>query len=158
MTEPFSIRKAALSDADEILECLEQAFMTYRSSYTPAGFNDTTLTRETLRKRFTEMTLLVAVDESGRVIGTIGYKIEKNGEGHIRGMAVRPELQGCGAGKKLLDQVEADLRDLRCRIVTLNTTRPLQRAIRFYEKNGYRATGEVGSFFGMDLLAYRKEI
>lgn len=158
MTESFSIRKAGLSDADGILQCLEQAFMAYRSSYTPAGFNDTTLTRETLRKRFTEMTLLVAVDQSARVIGTIGYKIGKNGEGHIRGMAVCPELQGCGAAKKLLDQVEADLCELRCRIVTLDTTRPLQRAIHFYEKNGYRATGEVGSFFGMDLLAYRKEI
>lgn len=158
MTEPFSIRKAGLSDADGILHCLEQAFMAYRSSYTPAAFNDTTLTQEILRKRFAEMTLLVAVDESGRVIGTIGYKIEKNGEGHIRGMAVCPELQGCGAAKRLLNQVEADLRELRCRIVTLDTTRPLHRAIHFYEKNGYRATGEVGSFFGMDLLAYRKEI
>lgn len=158
MTESFSIRKAGLSDADGILQCLEQAFMAYRSSYTPAGFSDTTLTRETLRKRFTEMTLLVAVDQSARVIGTIGYKIGKNGEGHIRGMAVCPELQGCGAAKKLLDQVEADLRELRCRIVTLDTTRPLQRAIHFYEKNGYRAKGEVGSFFGMDLLVYRKEI
>lgn len=158
MTESFSIRKAALGDTDGILQCLEQAFMAYRSSYTPAGFIDTILTRESLRKRFTEMTLLVAVDESRRVIGTIAYKVEKNGEGHVRGMAVRPELHGCGAAKKLLDQVEADLRDLHCGIVTLDTTRPLQRAIRFYEKNGYRATGEVGSFFGMDLLAYRKEI
>ena len=159
MTEACSIRKAALADADGILQCLEQAFAAYRSSYTPDAFKDTVLTRETLRKRFTEMTLLVAVDQAGRVIGTIAYKIEKNGEeGHIRGMAVRPDLQGCGAAKKLLDQVEAGLRERHCRIVTLDTTRPLQRAIHFYEKNCYRATGEVASFFGMDLLAYRKEI
>ena len=42
--------------------------------------------------------------------------------------------------------------------MTLCTTRPLQRAIRFYEKNGFHATGEVSSFFGMDLLSYRKDI
>ena len=32
------------------------------------------------------------------------------------------------------------------------------RAMRFYEKNGFWATGEVGSFFGMELFAYRKVI
>jgi ribosomal protein S18 acetylase RimI-like enzyme len=158
MTKAFSIRKASLRDADEILQCLEQAFATYRSSYTPGGFADTILTQETLQKRFTEMTILAAVDESGHVIGTIAYKMEHHGEAHIRGMAVRPECHGSGVAKKLLDQVEADLRDLHCKIITLDTTRPLQRAIRFYEKNGFRATGQVSSFFGMDLFAYSKEL
>jgi ribosomal protein S18 acetylase RimI-like enzyme len=158
MTKAFSIRKASLRDADEILQCLEQAFATYRDSYTPGGFADTILTPETLQKRFTEMTILVAVDESDHVIGTMAYKMENNSEGHIRGMAVRPECHGSGVAKKLLDQVEADLRDLHCRIITLDTTRPLKRAIRFYEKNGFRATGEVNSFFGMDLFAYRKDL
>jgi GNAT superfamily N-acetyltransferase len=158
MTETFLIRKAGLEDAAQILQCLERAFAPYRDSYTTHGFADTVLTEETLCRRLEGMTVLVAVGEAGHVIGTIAYKVEENGDGHIRGMAVRPEWHGSGVAKRLLEQVESDLRGLHCRVLTLDTTRVLQRAIRFYEKNGFRATGEVTSFFGMDLFAYRKEI
>jgi ribosomal protein S18 acetylase RimI-like enzyme len=99
----------------------------------------------------------VATDNSRLVIGTVAYKAE-NGEGHIRGVAVRPEWHGSGIARMLLDQVESDLRELHCRVITLDTTRPLQRAIRFYERNGFRATGEIASFFDMNFFAYRKEI
>src|SRR5262249_29977268 len=47
---------------------------------------------------------------------------------------------------------------LGCRTVTLDTTGVLRKAMRFYEKNGFRATGEVSSFFGMELFGYRKEL
>jgi ribosomal protein S18 acetylase RimI-like enzyme len=42
--------------------------------------------------------------------------------------------------------------------VTLDTTRPLQRAIRFYERHGYRQTGRVSDFYGMELIEYAKEL
>jgi len=42
--------------------------------------------------------------------------------------------------------------------ITLDTTEPLNRAIRFYEKNGYRPTGKIGRFYGMPLLEYSKAI
>lgn len=158
MAGAFRIRKARLEDAGEILECLAQAFARYRGSYTPAAFADTVLAQGTLRQRFQEMTVLVAVDRSGAVLGTIAYKVAESGHGHVRGMAVRPAWQGSGVAKSLLDRAESDLRKLRCHIMTLSTTKPLQRAIRFYESNGFRATGEVSLFFGMDLLSYRKDI
>ena len=63
-----------------------------------------------------------------------------------------------GIAKKLLQTVECDLRELHCAAITLYTTRPLQRAIRFYERNDFRATGERTSFLGMDLFACCKEI
>jgi predicted N-acetyltransferase YhbS len=154
----FSIRKAALDDENQILQCLEEAFASYQGSYTPDGFADTVLTGETIRHRFGEMTVLVAIDQCDHVIGTIAYKVVANGEGHVRGMAVRPGWQGCGVGQRLLGHVESDLRKMHCKTITLDTTRPLRRAIRFYEKNGFRPTGEVSSFFGMDLFAYRKDI
>lgn len=158
MTKFFSIRQASLQDSDGILLCLQQAFADYRSSYTPGGFADTILTPETLRQRFTEMTVLVALDSSGQVIGTVAYKVEGDGEGYLRGMAVLPELHGSQVAKSLLARAESELGDLHCTALTLDTTKPLQRAIRFYEKNGFRATGEVSSFFGMELHAYRKDI
>jgi ribosomal protein S18 acetylase RimI-like enzyme len=151
------IRKATQADAEGILRCLEQAFALYRDSYTPLSFEDTVLTRETLAVRFTEMEILVAAENSGQVIGTIAYKVEGR-EGHVRGMAVLPEHQGSGVAEGLLSQVESELRDLHCSAITLDTTKPLRRAIRFYEKHGFRATGEIAPFFGMELLAYRKQL
>ena len=153
----FSVRRASVDDTAQILQCLHEAFAPYRDSYTPAAFADTVLTPQTLHKRFLEMQVLVATDNSSRVVGTVAYKAEDN-EGHIRGMAVRPGWQGTGVAACLLDQAEADLHELHCGAITLDTTRPLQRAIRFYEAHGFRATGEVASFFGMDLFAYRKEL
>jgi hypothetical protein len=35
---------------------------------------------------------------------------------------------------------------------------PLDRARKFYEKNGYTRTGDVGDFFGMALIEYVKQL
>ena len=87
--------------------------------YTPDAFAGTVLTAETFRKRFAEMRELVATDDSDQVVGTIAYKSE-NSEGHIRGMAVKPQWHGCGISTRLLDDVESGLRELHCSAVTLD--------------------------------------
>lgn len=156
MTNQFSIRRATLADSEGILECLQEAFEPYRKNYTELAYLDTVLTPETLRMRFSEMQVLVATDVANRVVGTIAYKVSHR-EGHIRGMAVRPRFQGLGVARALLTQAESDLRELQCRTITLDTTRPLQRAISFYERSGFRRTGEVSPFFGMELFEYRKQ-
>lgn len=158
MTQAVPIRTAIPDDAGEILRCLAEAFAHHRASYTDGAWIDTVLTPASLRQRFDEMTILVALDEAQRVIGTVAYKLEHAGEAHLRGMAVLPTAHGRGVAQALLDRAEADLRRLGCRRITLDTTQPLQRAIHFYEKNGFRATGEISEFFGMDLFAYSKDL
>jgi GNAT superfamily N-acetyltransferase len=79
------------------------------------------------------------------------------GEGHLRGMAVRSEWHGAGAAQALLEHAESELRAQGCWRVTLDTTLPLERAMRFYEKNGYRRSGRVTDFFGMRLIEYEKK-
>ena len=154
----FHIRRASLTDASEILICLSEAFAPYRETYTPAGFEDTVLDPETIAHRLAVMTILVAVDDADRCVGTIGYSDDGRGEGHLRGMAVLPSWLGRGVAKALLAAAEKALADRGCDRITLDTTRPLQRAIRFYESNGYRPTGVVRDFFGMELLEYVKRI
>jgi ribosomal protein S18 acetylase RimI-like enzyme len=90
------------------------------------------------------------------VVGTIGCTVYGDGEGHLRGMAVRPEWQGSGVAGALLEQAESHLAQSNCQRVTLDTTQPLERAVRFYEKHGYRLTGMVNDFFGMSLFEYAK--
>jgi len=158
MPVEFLIRRANPDDCAQILNCLALAFAPYREAYTPGAFADTVLDPQTLRQRLDEMAVLVAVTSENRLVGAIGYKLQDNGEAHIRGMAVHPAWQGSSVAQTLLARVESDLRALDCRAMTLGTTSVLRQAIRFYERNGFRATGEVSSFFGMDLFAYRKEL
>lgn len=158
MCHGFSIRRANRSDAEGILACLRSAFAPYESSYTTAGYKDTVLTRESLESRLATMSLFVAVADSGEVLGTIGCATAPNGEGHLRGMAVVPRWQGCGAAEHLLKRAESELRELGCVRVTLDTTAPLQRAVRFYERHGYQATGKIADFFGMPLFEYAKPL
>ena len=153
----YSIRKAIEDDAAAILACLQAAFEPFRTQYTLTGYADTVLSPETIRRRMQTMVILVA-ECSGAVAGTIGCAAVGNGEGHLRGMAVLPDQQGSGLAEALLHAAEGELRSLGCTRVTLDTTEPLRRAIRFYERNGYRSTGRVEDFFGMALYEYAKEL
>jgi len=152
----ITIRRAAAADAAGILGCLRLAFEPFRSAYTDAAYQDTVLTTESLSRRFAEMTVLVAVDSSETVIGTIAYKISADAEGHLRGMAVRPECQGRGIADQLLARAEEELITGNCSLISLDTTEPLERAMRFYERHGYSPSGRTQDFFGMRLIEYVK--
>ena len=152
------IRRATVEDASAILGCLRAAFEPYRSSYTPAAFADTVLSEETIQLRFACMCILVALNEKRDVVGTIGCSADGSGEGHLRGMAVLPAWQGHGVAEKLLQSAENELAAQACKRISLDTTEPLQRAMRFYEKHGYRCSGNVTDFFGMPLHEYIKSL
>ena len=157
MNSAHSIRKATVKDRTGVLSCLREAFEPYRAAYTPAGFLDTVLDDQTVLDRMREMCVLVAIDTAGAVVGTVGGAAH-GGEGHLRGMAVLPRIAGSGVAQRLLETIESELRSRGCRRVTLDTTEPLQRAMRFYERNGYRRTGTVRDFFGMPLIEYAKDL
>ena len=165
------IRKATPSDSSGILECLRAAFEVYRSRYTPGAFVDTVLTADALQHRLATMCVLVAVSESGEIVGTIGghvvdaglsqkkvsrEKVDQEKEGHIRGVAVLPAWQGSGVAAQLLKSIESELRNQGCSVISLDTTEPLLPAMRFYEKNGFRKSGKVTNFFDMPLFEYVK--
>jgi ribosomal protein S18 acetylase RimI-like enzyme len=154
--DAITIHRATLEHADGILECLRSAFAPYEHSYTKVAFEDTVLTPESIPRRLLDMTVFVALDRSARVAGTIACCVIGQAEGHLRGMAVRPEFQASGLADRLLKSAEAELVRQHCSRITLDTTEPLQRAIHFYESRGYRRSGKIGDFFGMPLIEYIK--
>lgn len=155
----IKVRQASLCDAASVLTCLAAAFEPYRESYTPDGFRDTVPPLLDLERRFQEMVVLVAEADSGEVVGTMAYQVVPgSGEGHLRGMAVHPRVQGKGIATRLLATAERDLCELGCAQVTLDTTEPLHNAIRFYRRHGYEPTGVVNDFFGMPLLEFAKSL
>jgi ribosomal protein S18 acetylase RimI-like enzyme len=153
-----SVRGASAADIPGILECLSAAFEPYRDSYTPGAFLDTVLTPETLNERLVHMQVFVALSPDGQIAGTIACNLIGPKEGHIRGMAVLPALQGNGLATQLLDHAQWELRRVGCARITLDTTEPLRRAIRFYEEHGFRRSGKITDFFGMPLIEYHKTL
>lgn len=181
-------RADSCAHSQGILACLAEAFAPYRNSYTPEGYADTVLSPETLAHRIETMTIFVAVAGEGEIVGTIAFAPSRATparaggptasdspvlrspdhpitgspdlplEGHLRGMAVRTAWQGAGVAQQLLQSAEEELRSQGCSRITLDTTLPLQRAMRFYEKHGYRRSGRQQDFFGMVLVEYSKEI
>ncbi len=154
----FVIRRASQEDGEGILSCLAAAFEQYAGAYTPGAYADTTLTRETVGDRIDHAAVFVAIDLAGQVAGTVGVEFHSRQTAHLRGMAVLPEYQGTGLARRLLAEAEAE--GARCgrTRMTLDTTEPLERAARFYERNGYRRTGRVTDFFGMPISEFVKRL
>jgi GNAT superfamily N-acetyltransferase len=154
----ISIRRATVGDAAGIIDCLRSAFEPYHADYTDAAFEDTVLTIDTVHQRLAAMVVFVASTGAGEVLGTIACQVLDGGEGHLRGMAVRPGWQGTGVARQLLEAAESELRDRNCSRISLDTTVSLRRAARFYERNGFRPSGIVGDFFGMPLIQFIKNV
>ena len=73
-------------------------------------------------------------------------------------MAVLPEYQSSGVSRDLLVEIEGWLKENGCNRVTLDTTLPLDRAMNFYAKHGYKRSGRSADFFGMTLIEYAKTL
>ena len=155
---PITIRAAHEWDAHRVLECLHEVFAPYREHYTADAFRDTVLDHESIVNRMRDMTIFIAIDDDGEVAGTIACGHAAHAEAHVRGMAVRPRWQGLGVADELLTTAEDHARSMSCRRITLDTTEPLRRAMRFYERHGYARTGVVTEFFGMRLHEFAKDL
>jgi N-acetylglutamate synthase-like GNAT family acetyltransferase len=150
----FSIRRADSKDGEAILACLASAFAPYRNSYTSAAFKDTVLDSESVQRRLREMCVFVAMSQ-GKVVGTLAL-VASGDAGHLRGMAVLPEWQGKGVASALLEAAEAAVRKKHLKRVTLHTTEPLARAMRFYTRHGFTRSCRTKDFFGMPLCGWVK--
>jgi putative acetyltransferase len=71
-------------------------------------------------------------------------------------MTVLPDWQGRGVASALLEAAEVEIRNQHCERVKLDTTEPLARAVRFYERHGFTRSGRVSDFFGMPLHEWVK--
>jgi putative acetyltransferase len=85
----------------------------------------------------------VAVDGAERVVGTAGLLRTGPTSGEVRKMFLLPEARGQGAGRALLDAVLDAARSRGLERLTLTTRRRYDRAIRLYERAGFRPAGSA---------------
>ena len=132
-----------------------EAFAEYEPLYTPAGFAATAITATQVVSRTAEGPVWVAVlDES--IVGTASV-IAKGDSLYIRGMAVLPAARGLRIGELLLKHVEQFAVAGNFRRLLLSTTPFLHRAIRLYERFGFRRTNDgPQDLFGTPLFSMEK--
>jgi ribosomal protein S18 acetylase RimI-like enzyme len=84
--------------------------------------------------------LLVAADETGRVVG---YTAAHPEDGELFLLFVDPAHAGRGIGRILLDAAHDALRESGCREVFLFTHEQNERALAVYATAGYRPDGSI---------------
>ena len=154
----FELRAATEKDLPGVLTCLAGAFEPFRDRYTPEAFVHTVLNARLGRERLAAMRVWVALESRGKVVGTLAWVRTSTESGHLRGMAVLPEFQGSGVAQLLLDRVLFEMAGMGCHYATLRTTEPLDRAVRFYERNGFQPNGVTADFHGMAVTERRRTI
>ena len=85
--------------------------------------------------------VLVYVEEK-KILGFVTYKIS-NKEGSIGLIAVLPNQQGKGIGKKLIQFVENKLTESNIQILKISTQKENIEACSFYEKLGYEIKDSI---------------
>ena len=92
------------------------------------------------------------------IVGTVGAVLTAD-HLYVRGMAVLPVARGKRAGDLLLEEIERFARLNNGSRLVLSTTPFLVRAIRLYQRHGFRRTGEgVQDLFGTPLFTMQKII
>lgn len=85
-------------------------------------------------------TFLVARDADGAVQGTVRVRTEGE-RGHFRMLAVAPEAQGSGMGRRLMAAAEAFCAEAGCTWMDLEVASPRTELPAYYEKAGYAVSG-----------------
>lgn len=146
----FRIRKAVESDLDEIIRLWKRNIRTI----------NTASDIEDLFNAFKDY-FFVAVSlasEERKLIGFVAGAV-RQGHGHISGIAVDAEYRRQGIGNELIKAVEREFIARAFDMVTLEVRKSNWRAIRFYEKQGYKRLYLVKGYYadGEDALVYGKK-
>ncbi|MEP7211746.1 MAG: GNAT family N-acetyltransferase [Acidobacteriota bacterium] len=152
------IRLAVEKDANAIAEILSVALAEFRNDYTPEAYAIVTPLAEEIRGRFVEGPMWVAVRD-GQLSGTVSAVREPEWL-YIRSMAVVPDAQGFGIGKRLMTAVEQYGIENGFDTLFLYTTGFSAGAIRLYESLGFRKDRDTTAeeWYGTPGLSMLKKI
>lgn len=130
----LEIRPARVEDAPAISECVAAAYRHYiaRLGKPPRPMLDD------YREVIQQHRVLILTD-GAKVIGVL-VLITQNQSLLVDKVAVHPDYQGRGLGRKLMALAEEEARRLRFTTVTLYTNERMTENIELYEKLGYMET------------------
>jgi N-acetylglutamate synthase-like GNAT family acetyltransferase len=136
MSRPFTIRKAAETDAEAIANLS-----------TVLGYS---ADAETMRKRLQTLVqseadlIIVAVNEQGTVIGWLqahaNHALESGFRVEIMGLIVSPDARRTGAGRSLVAEAEEWARTLSVPVVVVRSNLRRTESHAFYPAIGFKRT------------------
>lgn len=93
---------------------------------------------------------ILKYEAAGQLLGCVYLETKDDDPEHaslyLGMLTVSPDAQAGGIGKELMAAAERVARDRHCRTITLTVIPQRHELIAFYERRGYRPTGETEPF------------
>jgi len=147
----LSFRRATVEDTQAIADLVNCA---YRGETSRQGWTTEADLLDGLRTTPQEITQLIAAQDSflllchqdAMLVGSV--HVEKQGvQAYIGMFVVRPDIQGAGIGKRLLNEAETlAVKEWGANSFIMIVITSRHELIAFYERRGYRRTGEFSEF------------
>lgn len=147
-TAAVRVRRAELSDLDDLVALEESSFATDR------------LSREQYRRHLDSETaqVLVASANHRRFLGTAVVFFRKGTKvARLYSIATHAEARGKGVGSALLEASEQLAKRRGCKVLRLEVRTDNDAAIRLYERLGYDRIGRYARYYGDGADAWRYE-
>ncbi|MCR5209710.1 MAG: GNAT family N-acetyltransferase [Lachnospiraceae bacterium] len=139
----FNIRKIGSKDNAEVERLIRDCLIEYGADHEGTAWADPMLGRlsEVYKDREPFACYWVALDEKGTIVGScgIGTLTGESDVCELQKLYVRKDMRGTGLGQLLLDHA-LTFAKLQYRACYLETCENMNRAKRFYEKNGFVRT------------------
>jgi len=150
-------RKAQIEEINDIHLVLSKAFKPYKKYYTYDAFNATVLSPIIIKDRILNKKYEIFVITINRqIIGTVSLSMKDQDQIYIRSMAVHPDYQKRGVGLFILKKINKLAIRKNIKTISLDTSKPLKRAIKFYKNFGFKFTGTKKNFYGIDIYEMKK--
>lgn len=147
----MSITKATINDVPHLNKLVNSA---YRGEFSKKGWttecdliDGSRVDEETLNSYFNNPTIAILknTDESGEITGSVYLEVREP-KLYVGMFSVSPLLQNNGIGRKLLLAAEEYAKQLHLITLTMTVISTRHELISWYERRGYRATGEIIPF------------
>jgi N-acetylglutamate synthase-like GNAT family acetyltransferase len=149
--------KAQIHEINDIHFVLSKAFEPYRNHYTDEALNATILSPDIIKNRILNQKyeiFVVKIDK--QIVGTVSLSMKDQYQLYIRSMAVHPEYQKRGIGLFILKNISKFAKRKNIKTISLETSKPLKRAINFYTNFGFKFTGNSKNFHGVEISEMKK--
>jgi ribosomal protein S18 acetylase RimI-like enzyme len=133
----FIIRKAAIQDAPDIKDILQEAFSKYVQDTGISSLPEALCeSPEEIEKAIQEQIVFIAI-VNDYPVGTIRIKLCEDKTAYVSRFGVRPSFNNIGIGNALMSLVDKVAKENGIRSVTLHTASKYTSLVRFYYGRGY---------------------
>lgn len=155
----LAFRKAKTHEIYQIYYVLLKAFEPYKKNYTDGAFQATTLSplviyNRLLGKKYDVFVILT----NNIIVGTVSITRKDQDDLYIRSMAVHPDYQKRGIGFFIIKKIIEIAEKYNIKIISLDTSKPLKKAIKFYKKAGFEFSGLKQDFYGVKIYEMIKKL